>query len=497
MTEAAPSELADGGRRVPTSTRIFYGIGGCAEGALNWVFAAATFLLYTVVFGTPGTLAGLATAIPIVIDAISDPLIGHTSDRWRSKQLGRRHPFLYFASVPVGLSAFCVFSPPDALLEPSTQRLVILAYEATLNQWLLALWLMVMSSVMKLCLTCYILPHLALGAELSDSYLERTRIFRYNTFFAFSSGAIASICFFGFVIPDGAKPGIDTSVASAILAGAGALAIFVSAHFTRDQIPHLSQPAIDERGFSLVRLLSEALGVFSNRNYRMLFYGLLCVSATLGVRETLSAHIGLYFWELQPWQLGLFPFVAIASYVLCAYLVAPLNRRFEKNGAMALAVATAIFAAAVPILARFAGLFPENGSWSLLAALCLFVALFYGSAFILTTSVHSAVSDIVDEHELATGRRQEGVFYAVRTFFSKMSIAFGHLIAGIVIDIIEFPTNPVPGQIDPQVIMELGLFDGVLASIPAYFAIYFYSRYRIDRARHAEIRQQLQRHEKF
>lgn len=488
----SPESVSPGpGRVVPVRTKVFFGVGGCAEGALNWASASAMFLLYTVVFGMPGTLAGLATAIPIVIDAVSDPLIGHASDRWRGR-LGRRHPFLYFATVPVGLSAYCVFAPPQALLEPSTQILHFLGYQATLNQWLLALWLMVMSSLMKLFLTCYILPHLALGAELSDSYIERTRVFRYNTFFSFAGGAVISLCFYNLVIPEGAKFGIDTSWPAAILAGISALAIFLCAHFTRDQIPYLSQPAREEGAYSLVRFLTDAASVFRNRNYRMLFYGLLCLSATLGIRETLSAHMGLYFWELKPWQLGLFPFVVIPANVICVLIVAKLNQRFEKSGTLGVAVGGAVFAAAFPVLARFAGIFPDNHTLSLFVILCFFVALFYGSAFILTTTVYSAIGDVVDEHELATGRRQEGVFYAVRTFFSKVSIALGHLLAGIAIDVIEFPSHPVAGQVDAQVIFELGLFEGVLATIPAYFAIYFYSRYKIDHKRQARTREKLQ-----
>ena len=42
----------------------------------------------------------------------------------------------------------------------------------------------------------------------------------------------------------------------------------------------------------------------------------------------------------------------------------------------------------------------------------------------------SALADIADEHELQTGLRQEGIFYSARTFFSKLTTGFGHLIAG-------------------------------------------------------------------
>ena len=475
---------------MPASTKVFFGIGGAAEGALNWVFAAVTFLVYTVVFGLPGTLAGLATSIPIILDGITDPLIGHVSDRWRSR-LGRRHPFIYLASIPVGLFAFAIYLPPSALTLPSSEAIVVLGYEASVNQWLLALWLLVTSSLLKVFLTFYSLPHLALGAELSTSYMERTRIFRYNTFFSYTGGAVLSLCFYNLVIPDGAYFGIDTGWFAVGLGVFSALAIFLTAHLTRDQIAHLSQPPTNQAAFSFRVFIQESLSVFRNRNYRMLFFGLLALSATLGIRETLSAHMGLYFWELEPVWLGLFPFPAIAAYIVCMSIVARLNERFEKGGTMGVVVALAVFAAAFPVLARFAGYFPENGSWQLFAVLCGFVALFYGSASILTATVFSAIGDVVDEHELETGRRQEGVFYAVRTLFSKVSVGFGHLLAGIAIDIIEFPTSPVAGEIDPQIIFELGLFEGVIATFPAYLAIYFYSRYKIDRKRHGEIRQKL------
>ena len=53
---------------------------------------------------------------------------------------------------------------------------------------------------------------------------------------------------------------------------------------------------------------------------------------------------------------------------------------------------------------------------------------------VLNISVMSALADITDEHEAKTGRRQEGIFYSARTFFSKTSNAIGHVVAGIAIE---------------------------------------------------------------
>ena len=47
------------------------------------------------------------------------------------------------------------------------------------------------------------------------------------------------------------------------------------------------------------------------------------------------------------------------------------------------------------------------------------------------------------------------------------------------------------GEVDAQVIFELGLFEGVIACLPTLLAVYFYGKYRIDKVRHREILDQL------
>ena len=121
------------------------------------------------------------------------------------------------------------------------------------------------------------------------------------------------------------------------------------------------------------------------------------------------------------------------------------------------------------------------------------IFFYYGSLAILNTTVYSAIGDVVDEQELKTGLRQEGIFYAVRTFFSKVANGLGHLLAGIAIDVIGFPPKAVIGQVEPQVLFELGIFEGVLAVLPVLGAVYFYGRYRIDRERHQQIMTELDR----
>jgi GPH family glycoside/pentoside/hexuronide:cation symporter len=145
---------------------------------------------------------------------------------------------------------------------------------------------------------------------------------------------------------------------------------------------------------------------------------------------------------------------------------------------------------ATPISLRLFGLFPATAKGAF-PLLMLSTFTYYFATAVLMITVLSALADVADEHELNTGRRQEGVFYAARTFFSKLSTGLGHILAGLAIDIIAFPTHAKPGEVAHDVLVKLGLVQGPLAVLPALVAIYFYRRYAIDRKRHTEIQQEL------
>ena len=64
-----------------------------------------------------------------------------------------------------------------------------------------------------------------------------------------------------------------------------------------------------------------------------------------------------------------------------------------------------------------------------------------------------------------TGRRQEGIFYSARTFFAKVTNGIGHVVAGVALDIIDFPQGVEASQIHPDKIYALGVLDGPFAMI--------------------------------
>lgn len=463
--------------RLRIGTKLSYGVGSIGEYAIYIAFNNWNLLFYNQVLGLSGTLAGLAVTISLIVDAVTDPIVGSISDRLRSK-LGRRHPFLYAAPIPLAVSFYLLYSPPASLTGVS-----------------LFLWFTVFAIFNRVAMTFYSVPHLALGSELSTDYHERSVVMSYGTVFGVVGGAgVAVLGWDWFSKVPGGTTVRDGYPVMALWAGLiSALAIFVSAYFTRDQIPRISKnlPPLGTERHGISELWAEIKGCMSNRNYRMLLLGLVALSASIGTRETLTSYSSLFFWELPAQKIKLFGLVSPLAYFLAFFVTVSLHRRIDKRNTIVFATSLLGLSMLTPVVLRLLGLGPVNGSPTLMPYLLFFVFTFYLAVAMLMISALSALGDVADEHELNTGLRQEGVFFAARTFFAKMSNSFGHVIGGAAIDLIHFPVGAKPGEVAHDVVSKLGWVDGPIAALPAFISIAFYGAYRINRERHSEIQRQL------
>jgi len=461
---------------VPMRTKLAFGIGATGEAATNWIFTALTFFYYNQIVGLSGTLAALAVTIGIFSDAVTDPLMGSISDRFRSR-LGRRHPFMFAAPAPLVLSIYAIFNPPQGL-----------------ETWALFAWFTVFTVLMRTFLTLFAVPHLAMGAELSDDYNERSRVMSYNNIFGYLGGFTMHVIVWFIVFPsftDGQRNHeayLPIVLVCCALVGA---CIFFSAWTTRDQIPRLKQPPDDMDHFSLARLFLDIWEAIRNRHYLFLLLGLFFLSVMIGTHETLGIYMATFYWELTPVQIGWLIVGTVIGYVVGFTTSARLHRRFDKRWTIVTtAVGLSIFWSAAVTLRLF-DLAPANGTWTLVMFIISFGCVSASCGSIINISVMSALADIADEHELNTGRRQEGIFYSARTFFAKTTNGIGHVVAGIALDVIEFPTGAVPGTIAPEKIFALGIVDGPFALVWGLIAAVLYAGYRIDKAYHAEIQHKL------
>lgn len=471
--------MAEQTRRLPLGVRLAYGLGQCAEGIKNAAFNTFVLFYYNQVLGVSGTLTGLALFLALAVDAITDPLAGSISDGHRSRW-GRRHPFMLASAVPLGIALWALFNPPSAF-----------------DETMLFIWLTVTAVSVRVALTLFYIPHLALGAEMAGDYDTRTSLFSLATLFGavggFGTGLIAYRVFFP-TTPDYAHGLLNPDAYGAFsLAAAFAVTgfVLVCVFGTAREIPYLKTLGGVHSTPSFRRLIREIRTVFRNPSYRSIFFGMLLGTLVVGVEGVFQAYMGVHFWGLSSEQLSYIVLGVMAGLPFAVIIAPLLTRWIDKRGALVGSAAVTIIAINSLILARLFGLLPPNGDPLVLQLVVVqsFVAGMFGPVIIIT--INSMFADIADEQELVDGRRQEGIIYAARAFSLKFASAIGAFIGGIGLDLIGFPRGAAPGSVDADVVFRLGVVYGPATSAFTFIGLLLYLGYRLDRRRLQEIQAQL------
>jgi Na+/melibiose symporter-like transporter len=465
-----------------------------AEAVYNGMFNTFITIYYNQAIGLSNTLIGVAIMLAMIGDAITDPVVGIISDRWHSKH-GRRHPFLFVAPVPLAFALYFTFNPPAGL----TGNL------AEASQLPLFAWLCAWTILSRAFLTLYNVPHLALGGELSSNQLQRSQLFSANTVISYVSGSsfafVAWSYFFagqriresdGQLVPSH----LDAAAYSPIVFLACALiiiAIWFCAAGTYKHVAHLSQAAPAQKGLTIRHLFGQIIKTLKNPNYIVLLVGYFFFMIASGIYDTFNIFVNTYFWELDATEIRWIGLIGAPGAMLGALSAPILMNRFDRKPVQLVALAGLVTFAQLVVDLRLLGWMPENGDPNLLP---LLVANAFGFTFTIgvgAVSVLSMIGDVVDENELATGAREEGLYYSARAFFAKASYSFGHFFAGVALDLyVRLPFEAVPGQLDDDVLTRLGISAGPVMSIAAILSLLTYTRYKLNRKRHQEILRALQ-----
>ena len=449
--------------------KLSYSLGSTAEALVITSTTSFLLLFYNQVRGLSASHVGIALAAGLFFNAVFDPLIGSWSDRTRSRW-GRRHPFMVASILPAAVLFWAVFNPPS------------------IGEFGQLVWLGVTNTLLLAAMTLYHTPHLALGGELSDDYLERSSVMAYNTFFLWIGDTLGWLLSFRVFFAATAKfpnGALDPS-RWPLFAGSITFAILIllsySSWSTRGRIPYLPKPAADTPGFGGRELVRDVGRALSNRNYVMLLLGLFFISMMVGVRGGLWLYGATYFWRLTNNDISWFVIGSFTGYVFAAFVVKRLHARFDKRWTGAIALLLYTVGPAIPLGLGWLGML----SWETLGLLWILVAfsvLQHAPYSVMTTTIYSALADIADENELKYGMRQEGILYSTRTFFARVDQALGTAMAGWVLTMIAFPAKAVPGHVDGQVLMGLAAAF-VLSTLPGLVAFFFYASLRVTQATH-------------
>lgn len=464
-----PRAGAPAARRLPAGAMLAYAIGAVAYGVKDSGFGTFLLLFYNQVIGLPSATVGLVVMCALLVDAMVDPAIGFLSDRTRGRW-GRRHPWMYASAIPIAIGWLLIWNPP-ALSEPMTLA-----------------WLFVAAVLVRSAVSAYEVPSVALTAELTSDYDERTRIMAYRYLFGWAGGLGMLLAAYTIFLPtDATHPrGLLERSGYTAMAWTAAMvmvvAILVSAIGTHREIRNL--PPAPPANPSLKASFAELAETVRNRPFVILMLAGLCLYTNQGISFALSNYLYSHVWRFQTGAYILLSFALMAGATL-AFLVAPwFGRRFGKPLAAMGLMFGAVLLLTLPYWLRLFGLFPAVGSPLLIPLLMAIFAVNTGCSVSSMILGASMMADVVEESEQRTGRRSEGVFFAGAFFIQKCTSGVGIFLAGIILAVARFPANAVPGQVPVETVDRLTIVFCTTYVVLGAIGAWLYSRFPFGRYEH-------------
>ena len=370
--------------------------------SLSMVYAGYFLLRYAEL---PPALAGLIPLIGRTVDAFTDPLMGRISDRtsWR---LGRRRPYFLLGAIPFGISFALLWTP--APFEAMEQRFLYYT-----------LWYVLLS----ISMTVLSVPYLALIPEMARTYDGRTslNVFRdagsiLGIFAAISIRPIAS-----------AVAGGEATAESFALTAAG-YGVVIAIPWFLVYASTWEQPEFQSRESSMS--LSKGIRVLLRRKAYMQLMGLYLVSRI--AMDLIGVVLILYFTHV----LGRSSDFEIMMAIFLVFVIAALpfwlavSQRMDKSQAFMIG--------AVWWGVGNLGFFFAEPGWPrwLVLGFAPIVGIGYAAADLMPWSM---VGDVVDEDDLETGERREGLYNGFFTFIRKLAGALGVAGALFILDVAGLP----------------------------------------------------------
>jgi len=421
-------------------------------------FWALKYLTDTV--GIAAVWAGSAVMIGKAWDAVTDPMMGFISDRTLSLW-GRRRVYLLFGSVPMCLTMVFFFTAP-----------------AYLPQYLHIFWAILALMLLNTASTIINVPYSSLTPELTSDYNEQSTLNGYR----FGCAVFGTI------------------------AGAGAVQPLVQL-FARPGAP---DPLLDQRGFSMMGLILGAV---------MMIVTLLTFLGTKEKQyrkedlptEGFFATFKVVF-KNKPYVLLLLTYalhmtgISFLTTILAYYTENILNRPDITTIVLVLLLVTAMLFIPVSVLVskKIGKKTTYQICFVIIASACgmifflghrmpieffYFVMVYAGIGVGFSyVAPFAMVPDVIEYEATKTGVRNEGAYYGMWTFISKLGTALALFVSGHILTLGGYISQAGEGTVvqPPSVFGAIRVIIGPLPMVVLLAAILVIQFYPLDKKEYRE-----------
>lgn len=404
MSTEARSERAS--VRLSAGTVALYAVGSLGTGGYATLPGLVLTYFLTDNLGVAALAAGLIVTAAKVWDVVIDPLIGAASDRQRART-GSRRGFMLAGAATLPVFFALTFAVPPSWGPVAGGICVLLAFVATATAFSL-----------------FQVPYVALPAELTSSYDERTRLLGWRVVVL-----TAAILLFGAGGPELRRAGADQVTGYLLMGIVAGLAIgvgmFVASRTARAAAgPGGSETQLDGPSPGGIRA-SYAAGVDTlrrSRPFRALLGSFLLQALATGTMLAAAQYVAT--WVLRSEDAVTLVFVALVGPALVATPVwTAIARRSGKERAFTAASVLFLVAASSLVLAVW-----TPGSWmfaSIAAA---------GVAYAGMQSLPMAMlPDVISHDERRHGVGRAGTFTGVWTAGETVGFALGATAVALVL----------------------------------------------------------------
>lgn len=446
-------------RRVPLAQKIAYGSGGLTDFLFINFANSMAVPIFAIALKMDPFLVAIAMAIPKIVGAITDPIIGTISDNFRSRW-GRRRPFIFVGGV-IG-----VILLPLLWIPPFSSQTGMFLYISVILVFFAAAY------------STFSVPYGALGYQLATDYDERTRVFAWKGYLQIL-GIFGAAWFYWFCL----RPIFGNEVVGvrwlSIIVGlfmfAGAMATVM---FCREEnVPIEKQPRIP---------LGKALALtVQNRSFLLLQGTVLIIALGTGCEGLIGSYVHIYYTcqgskDLASYISGIGGTFTIVS----SFAAIPLGLWLSTHSGKRTGALTGLLIALLAVAILPFTLIPQMPYLIILS--WVIQALGMPCANLMFSSM---TADITDEDELATGLRREGMYSAVGAFLNKLINIATLLLGGWLPHLAGYTDTALPPNADQLGWMRAMLIGiQVLAVLLAVIIIWFYP---LTRARSEETRRLL------
>lgn len=423
-----------------------------------------TFLLFflTTVAGIKPALAGTITVIGALWNTLMNPVIGYLSDRVATKW-GRRRPFMFIMAPPLAASTYMLFTAIDILpqIKPFYYGAILIIFWTSF--------------------TSFFVPYLALGAEYTQDYDERTELRSYASIFNMI-GNLAAMVMPSVLVEFLCWKGLSAEAAWSITGAIVGVTSFISIYITAVAAKKKDKPSEVPKHIPKINIKEIFSEYWQVLKLKPIKYLLLTSLFALIGSAMFMADLVYYFTYnhgLSATEIsGMFMYRIIICIILIM-IMKYISKLTDKRTSLLLVFA--IGAAAVTII-RFTGV---EGS------LQLYIFMFFVA---VSTSVYwqlmpSMIYDVCEYDELETGKKRQGTIVSIQGLVEALASGIGAQLLGIILQMGGFD-----GTASVQTKTALMWVENAVTIIPAIFLVLAFIalfQYPITKKRFQEIQQKL------